>query len=142
MFVREVFGCERTRERNAVMNKKVRVIRADGSKTWGYASTEHSASSYGLPVIVVGGEAYGASDLENERMRVICNDAEVRKALIKAGYSPEEMEVSTVMIACRLRADIVEQIDDMANRQKRSRNAMIEILLEKAFDAQKGEGGE
>ena len=122
------------------MYKKVRIIMEDGSKSWGYATDEHAASSHGLPVVVFRDIAYGSAELEAEGLRIICNDAVVRKALTQAGYIPEEMDVAKTMIAHRIKATLVDQIDQMALKNRQSRSSMIEILLEEALEARQKKG--
>lgn len=62
---------------------KVRV-RLIGDKAWhqGLASTERSESSYGQPVIVVDGLAYGPAEVDTVRA-----SKATAEALRRAGYS-------------------------------------------------------
>ena len=123
------------------MTKRVRIIRQDGSKSWGTVTDEHAASSYGMVVVVVDDEAHGAGDMQIAGMRIICNDRKTRARLLQAGYQPEATEIEKRMAAFRIRADIIEEVAAIANAERKSRNAIVETLLEEALMARKKKGG-
>ena len=49
-------------------------------------TTEHAASSYGIPVIVIDGEAYGTADILANKIEFVSATAEERELLKKAGF--------------------------------------------------------
>ncbi len=50
-------------------------------------TTEHSASSYGIPVLVIDGEAYGPGDFVGKEVLIVEADQDELEALAHAGYS-------------------------------------------------------
>ena len=122
------------------MTKRLRIIRRDGSKTWGTATDEHASSSYGLVVVVVDGEAYGAGDMQLAGYRIICGDAKTRTLLEAAGYTVESTATDKEHASGRIDADILRRVDEVAKKMKKPRSATIEMLLEEALDARDEKG--
>lgn len=69
------------------MHTRVRIeYEGQEKQVVGFASTDHPESSYGQPVIVIGGQAHGSGDLAALNGRVVTSDRELAGRLEKAGY--------------------------------------------------------
>jgi len=69
------------------MNIRVKIEYADRAKgNYGYATTEHSASSYGLPVIAIGDEPHGAADIAALGGTIVTANKELAAHLSRIGY--------------------------------------------------------
>jgi hypothetical protein len=64
----------------------------DGQRVEAVSTTEHSASSHGLPVVVVNGEALGALDFARLGLHIIGGPLEIVLTLKNAGYPVPERQ--------------------------------------------------
>lgn len=69
------------------MHLKGFLVNPDGTLEEAVLTTEHSASSYGRPVLCFGGEAYGTGDVGVLKVK----ERSFAEALRKAGYKVEEI---------------------------------------------------
>ena len=72
------------------MNKRIQILPHADKALEARLTTEHAASSHGLPVVVVGGQAYGPFDLETALPRYQINvpdgDQDAEVAAARTGY--------------------------------------------------------
>ena len=72
------------------MNKRIQILPHADKALEATLTTEHAASSHGLPVVVVGGQAYGPFDLEAALPRYQINvpdgDRDAEVAAARTGY--------------------------------------------------------
>ena len=69
------------------MNTSITIKLIDGTRKEGTATDEHASSSYGLPVVLVDGIAYGTVDIYCSGMQILCGDGTTASLLRRAGYS-------------------------------------------------------
>ena len=72
------------------MNKRIQILPHADKALEARLTTEHAASSNGLPVVVVGDQAYGPFDLEaalpRYQINVADGDQDAEVAAARAGY--------------------------------------------------------
>ena len=72
------------------MNRRIQILQHADKALEAILTTNHAASSHGLPVVVVGGQAYGPLDLEAALPRYQINvpegDQDAERAARDAGY--------------------------------------------------------
>ena len=61
-------------------------VERDGEEIAARLTTDNAASSYGQPVLVIDGMAYGTADAEVGGIRLVSATADERAELARAGY--------------------------------------------------------
>lgn len=118
------------------MHKKVMLEFPTGNRCWGYATTEHSASSYGQPVIIseVTKKVYSAIDITFGGISIICSDAEVVDELRKSGYNPILRKRKAIVQSISLSPEQHELLNAAANKRNITIGKLITDIIDSYFN--------
>lgn len=91
-------------------------------------TTEHSASSYGLPVLAIDGEPHGPADLTDGYLIEIGGyiGIEQYRAMRRAGYASVKASIRGTF---DLDAELVLLCDQLAAREMRNRRDVMEAAI-------------
>lgn len=109
------------------MNKRVDIAMADGTRRRGTASTEHSASSYGNPVIIINNIPHGPNDIAMIGAKIVVSDQHVVDALTKAGYAA--MISGDKAMTVRVPAEIIPRLKERAKGLGISQTEAVGLAL-------------
>jgi len=119
------------------MHKKVMLELPDGLRRWGYVTTEHSASSYGHPIIVLDGVPYGVVEIQFANIKIIVNDTDTANALKKAGYNPISRNSTKVHKGIAFPPELVEKVENAAIEKGLNFSQTVIDILNKHFEPPK-----
>lgn len=81
------------------MHAKIMLLTREGLRKRALATTEHSASSHGQPVIVLGGIPYGYGDIVALGMTCLSSDQDVVTELEASGFPAQKLSTHVVTLS-------------------------------------------
>ena len=94
----------------------------------GVLTTEHAASSYGLPILLLDGKPHGPGDLPGAVLTIPDASPEVIRAARRAGWRIKE--VLTHKMSCLLTEETYEKLRQISFEQRKTIGTLIREAIE------------
>lgn len=129
---------------DAAMNIRVKVEFADNDKgRYAYVTDEHSASSYGRAVVVMGDEAYSMLDLAAMGATIVTADRELVAQLSKDGYNVRRSDPQAAwkkkhfrVVSTRVALAKYEQLQQYCSRRGITVNAAMITAIDRMIEGE------